>query len=144
MELDIVSANEAFYAAFRGEDLEAMDRLWAQRAPVACVHPGWPALIGRDQVMASWRAILSSGAPAIRCGAARVLMLGDVASVLCEEQVGSDRVVATNVFAREDGRWVMVHHHGSQLVARSVPIPDDSDDDEDVGGDDDEPDVGPN
>src|SRR3954467_14814599 len=119
MEVDIVSANEAFYAAFRAEDLDAMDRLWAQRAPVACVHPGWPPLIGRDQVMASWKAILANGAPPIRCASARVLMLGDVAEVVCDEQVGDDRVVATNVFVREDGRWAMVHHHGSHLIARS-------------------------
>jgi ketosteroid isomerase-like protein len=141
MELDVISANEAFYAAFRGEDLEAMERLWAQRAPVACVHPGWPPLFGRDQVMASWRAILTHGAPPIRCGAARVLMLGDVAQVVCEEHVGDDRVIATNVFVKEDGRWAMVHHHGSHLVARGGPESDDGDGDGD--DDDDDPDRGP-
>ena len=139
-EMDIVTANESFYEAFRGEDLEAMDRLWAQRAPVACVHPGWPPLIGRDQVMASWRAIMAGGAPPIRCGVARVLMLGDVAQVVCEEQIGDDRVVATNVFVREDGRWAMVHHHGSHLIARGAAIDDDEDDDDG----DDEPPAGPN
>jgi ketosteroid isomerase-like protein len=149
MELDIVSANEAFYAAFRDEDLDAMDRLWAQNAPVACVHPGWPALIGRDQVMASWRAILGNGAPAIRCGSARVLMLGDVAQVVCEEHVGDDRVIATNVFVREDGRWAMVHHHGSHLVPRGAAEPDDGDDrdddDDEASSADDEADpIGPN
>ncbi len=149
METDIVSANEAFYAAFRDEDIDAMDRLWAQHAPVACVHPGWPPLIGRDQVMASWRAIMSSGAPPIRCGVARVLMLGDVAQVVCEEHVGADRVIATNVFVREEGRWAMVHHHGSHLVARAraedvvVELEDEEDDDDeaDDGGD---PPIGPN
>lgn len=146
MDLDIIGANEAFYAAFRDEDLAAMEHVWAQRAPVACVHPGWPPLIGRDQVMASWRAIMTGGAPAIRCTDARVLMLGDVAQVVCEEHVGGERVIATNVFVREDGRWAMVHHHGSHLVARSVPEPDDSDDDEDLSTDDDdsEPPLGPN
>ncbi len=145
MEPDIVSANEAFYAAFRDEDLDAMDRLWALRAPCACVHPGWPPLIGRDQVMASWRAIMAGGAPPIRCGAARVLMLGEVAQVVCEEHVGADRVIATNVFVREDGRWAMVHHHGSHLVAaaRATDALDDGPDDGD-DEDDDEPPVGPN
>ena len=143
-EPDIVSANEAFYEAFRGEDLEAMDRLWAQRAPVACVHPGWPPLIGREQVMASWRAIMAGGSPPVRCGAARVLMLGDVAQVVCEERIGADRVIATNVFVREDGRWVMVHHHGSHLVAPSPSASDDDDPDDDDPDDDSEPPLGPN
>lgn len=137
MHADIISANEAFYAAFREDDAAAMDALWSQRAPVACVHPGWPALVGREQVMASWRAIIANGAPEIRCGAARVLMLGEVAQVLCEERVGGDLVIATNVFVREDDHWMMVHHHASQVVS---PAADDTDTDED----DDEPAVGPN
>ncbi len=138
MHADIISANEAFYDAFRQDDVAAMDALWSQRAPVACVHPGWPALIGRDQVMASWRAIIANGAPAIRCGAARVLMLGDVAQVICEERVGGGLVVATNVFVREGNRWLMVHHHASQVVSPAAAT---DDDDEDT---DDEPVVGPN
>ena len=156
MEADIVTANEAFYAAFRDEDVAAMDALWSQTAPVACVHPGWPALIGREQVMASWRAIISNGAPPIRCGAARVLMLGDVAQVICEERIGDGRLIATNVFVREATGWAMVHHHASQVVA---PAPttadedddtDDSDDADDIDDADDlddappKPDVGPN
>jgi ketosteroid isomerase-like protein len=142
-EHEVVTANEAFYRAFRGEDLPAMERLWAQRAPVACVHPGWPPLIGREQVMASWRAIMSGGAPPIRCGAAHVLLLGLVAQVVCEERIGASRVIATNVFVREDDRWAMVHHHGSHLVAGARATTDDDDDDDD-GEDDAEPPLGPN
>ncbi len=121
MDPDIISANEAFYEAFRGEDIAAMEALWAARAPCACVHPGWPPLIGRDDVLASWRAILRSGAPDIRCAAARILMLGDVAQVVCEERVGDHRLIATNVFVREDGRWAMVHHHASPLADLPAP-----------------------
>ena len=47
---DIIFANEAFYVAFQMKDLEAMEGLWAQAAPVACTHPGWPSLSGREQV----------------------------------------------------------------------------------------------
>lgn len=141
MHADIISANEAFYAAFREEDAVAMDGLWSQHAPVACVHPGWPALIGREQVMASWRAIgTANGAPPVRCGAARVLMLGEVAQVVCEERVGTNLVIATNVFVREAGHWMMVHHHASQVVSRAAANSDDDDED----GDDDEPPIGPN
>lgn len=152
MEADIVSANEAFYAAFRDEDVTAMDALWSQTAPVACVHPGWPALIGRDQVMASWRAIIANGAPPIRCGAARVLMLGDVAHVICEERVGGGHLIATNVFVREAQGWAMVHHHASQVVAPAPTDDDDAAEDDDDAEDDGDdalpkppkPDVGPN
>ena len=116
MDTEILAANEAFYQAFRREDPMAMDELWARRAPVACIHPGWDALIGRDRVMASWRAIMENGAPPIRCIAPRVQRIGDAAFVICEEHVDDGRLIATNVFAHEDGRWRMVHHHAGPIA----------------------------
>jgi ketosteroid isomerase-like protein len=119
---DVLSANTSFYEAFRVEDVAAMDALWARRAPVACVHPGWPALLGRARVMASWKAIFEAGAPAIECAAAEAHVLGDVAFVTCTELVDDGQLVATNLFAREDGSWRMVHHHAGPLAAAdSVP-----------------------
>ena len=50
-EDEVLAANAAFYAAFANSDVKAMDSVWARRAPVACVHPGWEALVGRDRVM---------------------------------------------------------------------------------------------
>src|SRR3546814_9062194 len=57
---DILFANEAFYLAFQTKDVRAMEALWAHRQPVACTHPGWPSLSGREQVMQSWAAILAN------------------------------------------------------------------------------------
>ena len=37
----VLFANEAFYRAFADRDVEAMDEVWAQGVPVACIHPGW-------------------------------------------------------------------------------------------------------
>lgn len=116
MEREILAANQAFYDAFRAEDGDAMDALWARRAPVACIHPGWPALRGRDVVVASWRAIMANGAPPIRCASPQLQLLGEVAVVLCEELIGGGRLAATNVFVREDGRWLLVHHQAGQVA----------------------------
>ncbi len=126
-DADVLSANAAFYAAFRGEDLGAMEALWARRAPVACIHPGWPALVGRDRVMASWQAIFLGGAPQIRCASARAHLLGDVAFVICGELLPEGQLVATNVFVREDGDWRIVHHQAAPVTA---PAGDDEDEDE--------------
>src|SRR5579883_2287878 len=57
---DVLAANGAFYAAFNARDMDAMASIWAARAPVACIHPGWNVLIGRDAVLDSWRGILSN------------------------------------------------------------------------------------
>jgi ketosteroid isomerase-like protein len=116
METAILAANEAFYDAFRRDDPAAMNELWARRAPVACIHPGWHALFGRDRVMASWQAIMENGSPPVRCVSPRVLQLGDTALVICEEHVGAGRLVATNAFIREDGQWRMVHHHAGPVA----------------------------
>ena len=47
----VLAANEAFYEAFRQRDMAAMEALWAQHAPVTCIHPGWEALVGRADVL---------------------------------------------------------------------------------------------
>jgi hypothetical protein len=62
----VLAANLEFYRAFTTRDAEAMDALWARQAPVACVHPGWPALTDRDAVMESWRHSVQLGFTAHR------------------------------------------------------------------------------
>src|SRR5688572_28402055 len=92
-----------------------MDALWSHSAPVACVHPGWPPLVGREPVMASWRGILEAGAPPIRTESPRVQRIGDFAYVICFEVVPGGRLCETNVFVLEDGAWHMVHHHAGPV-----------------------------
>src|SRR3954462_5762105 len=115
----VLAANLEFYRAFATRDLAAMDELWSRRAPVCCVHPGWPALSDRDAVMESWRSILSnSEAPRIACYDEQVLLYWETALVLCEEELDGGTLVASNLFVREDGSWRIAHHQAGQLVAR--------------------------
>lgn len=118
----VLAANLEFYRAFATRDVAAMEELWARAAPVACVHPGWPALAGRDEVMQSWVGILNSPeAPRIACYDERVFLYGDCALVVCEEELEGGTLVASNFFVREDGAWRIAHHQASQLVARRQP-----------------------
>ncbi len=113
---ELLLANETFYEAFAAGDVDAMDGLWARHTHVACVHPGHDVLTGRDAVMTSWRSILGSGgAPGFQCERAHVTLLGEAGFVTCIERLGQGRLIATNVFAREDGEWRMVHHHADPL-----------------------------
>ena len=115
----ILAANLEFYRAFGGRDVAAMDELWARQSPVGCVHPGWPALSDRDAVMESWRSILSNPeAPRIACYDERVLLYGETALVLCEEELEGGTLIASNFFVREEGVWRIAHHQAGQLVAR--------------------------
>ena len=115
----VLAANLEFYRAFTARDLAAMAALWARRFPVACIHPGWPPLADREAVIESWRGILAnSGAPRIACYDERVLLYGDVALVVCEEELDGGTLIASNMFVREDGAWRIAHHQAGQLVAR--------------------------
>lgn len=115
----VLAANLEFYRAFTVRDLAAMDALWARRVPVACVHPGWTALTDRSVIMSSWSGILSSpDAPRIACYDERVLLYGDAALVLCEEELEGGTLAASNLFVREDGAWRLAHHQAGQVIRR--------------------------
>jgi hypothetical protein len=115
----VLAANLEFYRAFAARDITAMDVLWAKRAPVACLHPGWTALDDRDAVMESWAGILSNpNAPRIACYDEQAFVYGDAALVVCEEDLGGATLAASNFFVREDGVWRIVHHQAGQIIRR--------------------------
>ena len=124
----VLAVNEAFYRAFANHDVAAMDALWSRETPVACIHPGWNALVGREAVMESWTAILTApGSPQIRCEEPRAFVLGAGAYVICREVLAQQvLLVATNVFAREPAGWRMVHHHAGPAGQAQPPAPDDA------------------
>lgn len=122
----VLFANETFYAAFAQGDFRAMAALWAEERPVTCLHPGWEPLQGRDQVLASWQAILRQP-PKLRCLAAQAVLMGeDAAYVLCYEAMRDTTLVATNIFVRQNKLWRMVHHQSGPT--RAVPSQEDAPD----------------
>jgi hypothetical protein len=126
-EAEVLFANGAFYNAFAARDPDAMDDLWAKTAPVACIHPGWNVLQGREHVMDSWRAILSNPeAPQVICSEARAHVIGAFAYVTCEESVSGARLAATNIFIREQSEWRLIHHQAGPIAMppiQSAPPP---------------------
>lgn len=117
----VLAANREFYRAFAERDAAAMERLWAVRAEVTCIHPGWNALTGREAVLQSWRDILRNpGAPRIRCRNETAVLHGNIGLVLCHEVLPDGFLVATNLFVREDGSWKMIHHQASPLAELPV------------------------
>ncbi len=110
-EAAVLFVNQAFYEAFSDHDIGAMDAIWSREGPISCVHPGWGALAGREAVMESWAAILSGAdAPRITCRSPTAFVFGAIAYVICYEELGSSFLIATNIFAREDMCWKLVHH----------------------------------
>lgn len=116
-EQAVLEANAAFYDAFANKDYEAMDALWSRTAFCATVHPLGSLLMGREEVMDAWAAILGNPEqPRVLSGGAHAAVLGDMAYVVGQELVAGTPIVATNIFVREDGVWRMAHHHSSHVV----------------------------
>ena len=122
----VLATNEAFYRAFADGDIDAMEALWAEDVAVACIHPGWTPIAGRDAVMESWRVILGHPPP-IRLSEAEAFVLGETAFVICAEVIHDVLLVATNIFVIENDDWRMVHHQAGPTAA--VPEPDEEGDD---------------
>ncbi|MCA9684063.1 MAG: nuclear transport factor 2 family protein [Myxococcales bacterium] len=125
---ELLRANREFYRAFAAGDFVAMDRVWADHAPVMCVHPGWGLLQGRDRVMATWRGILRKPM-AVRTRDDVAELLGEVGVVVCIEILPEAELVATNLFVREQGRWRLIHHHAGMVAQQFSHDEDDDDDD---------------
>lgn len=114
------SANDAFYRAFTRADSAAMATLWAQNGPVFCCHPGWPPMLGRAEIIASWAEIFSHGGqPDITFMPRQMALVGSVGIVCGIEILGNGQFACTNIFVAEDGVWRMAHHHAGPMAPGS-------------------------
>ena len=122
----VAGANARFYRAFEALDLAAMDAVWAHGEHVKCVHPGWPLLTGWPAVRESWQAIFANTEEMrFTISDVRVETARDLGWVTCTENILSDvrgrvavtAILATNLFARSDDAWLMIHHHASHVLA---------------------------
>jgi len=112
----VLAANAAYYRAFSTGDVVAMARVWAEDG-VSCVHPGWPPLVGRDDVIESYRSILTNrNRVRITHQDDVAIVTGDEGRVLCIEIVEGAALAATNFYRRVGGDWRMVHHQASPIA----------------------------
>jgi hypothetical protein len=115
-------ANEAFYLAFAQKDLAAMDNLWARAHPVVCVHPGWPAITDRAEIMDTWQGILGNREqPGIDFYNAEAYAIADTVVVTCYEALPNGICVASNGFVLEGGEIRLFLHHAGQCVNAPEP-----------------------
>jgi ketosteroid isomerase-like protein len=115
-------ANDSFYRALEGLELEAMDRIWLHEGWVRCVHPGWDELVGWPAIRKSWEQIFESTSwIRVTATSVEVEAFGDVGLVACSEnisarhegEVGLAVAQATNLYKKTPVGWRLFHHHAS-------------------------------
>ncbi|MET7678925.1 nuclear transport factor 2 family protein [Streptomyces sp. NPDC005423] len=144
-------ANTTFYETLEQGDFDALSALWltpadlgvdeeyhdpADSGVISCVHPGWPVLTGRGEVLRSY-ALIMANTEYIQffLTDVHVSVTGDTALVTCTENIlsggpapeDSDElgplvgqlVVATNVFRRTPEGWKLWSHHASPVLAET-------------------------
>lgn len=144
-------ANTAFYEALEQGDFDTLSSLWldpadlgvdeeyhdpAETGVISCVHPGWPVLTGRGEVLRSY-ALIMANTEYIQffLTDVHVSVTGDTALVTCTENIlsggpapdGSNElgplvgqlVVATNLFRRTADGWKLWSHHASPVLTES-------------------------
>ena len=122
-EESVLFANDLFYTYFANRDISGMESLWADSG-IVCIHPGWQPLYGREEVLESWRAIFGDeGVPDVKCRMPRATVYGNIAFIVCIEDLGRSFLCATNMFVRTEGEWRMTHHHAGpvHLDERDLP-----------------------
>lgn len=130
-ELEVVAANERFYAALEDADLAIMEDIWLAADWVMCVHPGWEPIAGWEGVRDSWRRIFeNTSGMSVTPSDLRLHITGDLAWVSCTENLVvflessptpvTAATTATNLFQRIDGRWLMIHHHASSMPSAGM------------------------
>jgi ketosteroid isomerase-like protein len=120
----VLAANERFYRAFESLDIKEMESVWLTTASVQCIHPGWGPLSGWPDVRDGWvRIFNNTSAMSFTPHILHVGVQGESAWVVCIEEITSrhadeehaSQVLATNLFERSGGQWLMVHHHSSPV-----------------------------
>jgi len=127
--LAVEDANDRFYRAFQSGRIDDMRKVWGRGNHVQCIHPGGECVAGDELVIESWGLVLSGisrGNFVIRLEDVRVYAGEQEGFVTCVEVVSSGgdegRLVATNVFEKQEGRWVIVHHHASPSTSASLMV----------------------
>ena len=121
----LIEANTRFYRAFELFDIEEMNELWDKELAVTCIHPGWPLIQGRSEILQSWINIFNNTmVMQFTIIESSITIEGEWGWIVCTEslrsvvngKVNEGRVEATNIFRRVENQWYLVHHHGSPII----------------------------
>eukprot|EP00931_Biecheleriopsis_adriatica_P077366 TRINITY_DN5094_c0_g1_i1.p1 TRINITY_DN5094_c0_g1~~TRINITY_DN5094_c0_g1_i1.p1 ORF type:complete len:534 (+),score=144.98 TRINITY_DN5094_c0_g1_i1:40-1602(+) len=124
----VLLANTEFYAAFTARSLKRMKAMWLQAPFVQCIHPYDGRSVGYSAICSSFQRLFdaSTKKSCIQAEGVKVNLRGATATVTCTEQISVPQMprplrglLATNIFRKVAGRWLLVHRHVSTLPGES-------------------------
>jgi hypothetical protein len=121
---------EAIDAMTDGKGLELMREAWHHTPRVTSGHPSGDWAQGWDEVFATWEVFAMFGRKGRGGATIRDLHVyiygGDLAYTTCTFTVpptfGGEKLSCTNVLARVDGVWKIVHHHADKAPAMGAAL----------------------
>ncbi|XP_007040565.2 PREDICTED: F-box protein SKIP8 [Theobroma cacao] len=116
----IMNVNAEFFNIIRDRSLQAMSRFWLNADYVKCVHASGELFSGYNAVIQSWQLAFNwEQGVDFQVIDVRARVLTDMAWVTMKTFVDMDNGAfnMTNVFEFHNGRWYLVHHHSSVMLA---------------------------
>jgi len=122
----VKAANQAFYEALSARDIKRMEQIWSHEPHVRAIPPASKEVLsGWEAVRKHWQEAFARRPAQVSVSMKDAQVRGDqnVAWIVGAEQVQGRReggeavtsmVLGTNVFEKQGGNWLMVHHHGSR------------------------------
>ena len=125
---DVKAADQAFHVALSAMDGKAMAGIWAQKPYVTNIGPSSKAVdMGYEDAVTKWMATIVparfSELKAQMTSIATIQVNGNIAWVIgTENATGKNKageplafdLLVTNIYEKEDGKWLMVSHHAQR------------------------------
>ncbi|XWS61594.1 hypothetical protein CRYUN_Cryun07bG0139300 [Craigia yunnanensis] len=116
----IMSVNTEFFNIIRDRSLPAMSRFWLKSDYVKCVHASGELFSGYNAVIQSWQLAFNwEQGVDFQVRDVRARVLTEMAWVTMKTYIDMNNGAfnMTNVFEFHHGRWYLVHHHSSVMLA---------------------------
>jgi ketosteroid isomerase-like protein len=122
----VKAANEAFYLALSAQDIGAMAKVWSYKTEIRHIGPRNKAIdVGLDAAIKVWEELfaafpefkITSEQAYIRINGSTAWISG-LEKVQWKNEAGETQTATqfgTNIFEKQDGKWLMVYHHASAV-----------------------------
>ncbi len=136
-------AEVAFYSAIETGNYDLMEAVLADDS-VSCIHPSLMPLVGRDDVLASWKTILQTHSESAikidvinrkKSKGIAVHLVSEAFTENFDTNTAFSQALATNVYIQQKNGWKLMMHHASFVADGEFADDEFSEETDDLMGD---------